>query len=80
MAAQNAVALVVFDDHVLHVDVIDAVREAADELDRVHALPVQMAGIEVKAEFGPPVEGFQARSAVYRSKAISVGWTSSAST
>ena len=39
VAGQNAAAAVERDDRVLHVDVIDAVGERADELDRIDSLP-----------------------------------------
>ena len=48
-------------DGVLHVHVVDAVGEGADELDRVDALPEQVAGVEVEAELGPVVEGLEGR-------------------
>ena len=50
MAAEDAAAAVERDDRVLDVDVVDAVGEFADELDRVDALPDAVAGVEVEAE------------------------------
>ena len=47
---QDAAAAVERDDRVLDVDVVDAVGELADELDRIDALPQQMARVEVEAE------------------------------
>ena len=37
-------------DRVLDVHMVDPVGERADELDRAHSLPVEMAGVEVEAE------------------------------
>src|SRR5690606_29448234 len=59
VARQDAAAAVECDDRVFHVHVINAVRERADKLDRVDALPVQMARVEVEAELGPVVESFE---------------------
>ena len=39
VAAEDAAAAVERDDRVLHVHVVDAVGERADELDRIDALP-----------------------------------------
>src|SRR5690606_14586392 len=50
VARKDARAAVELDDGVLHVDVVDAVAEAADELDRIDALPEQVARVEVEAE------------------------------
>lgn len=43
--------------NVLHVDVVDAVGEFADEFDVVHALVEQVAGVEVEAEGFVAFEG-----------------------
>src|SRR5690606_11255327 len=51
MARQDAAAAVERDDRVLDVDVVDAVRELADELDGIDPLPNEMARIEIEAEF-----------------------------
>src|SRR4051794_16966935 len=59
MAGEDASAAVERDDGVLHVHVIDAIRKGAKEFDRVDALPVQVTGVEVEAELGTVVEGFQ---------------------
>ena len=48
--AKDAAAAVERHDRVLHVDVVDAVGERADELDRIDALPDQVARIEIEAE------------------------------
>ena len=48
---------------VLDVDVIDAIAEAADELDRVNALPVQVTRIEREAELRPAVQRVELISA-----------------
>src|SRR5690606_18612904 len=50
VAGQDAGAAVERDDRVLDVDVIDAIRKLADELDRINSLPQQMTGVEVEAE------------------------------
>ena len=56
---------------VLDVDVKNPVAETTQELDRIDALPVQMARVEGEAELLPAVQGVAARaSALYRSKAI----------
>ena len=64
VAGQNAGAAVEERDRIFHVHVIDAIREGANEFHRVDALPEQMAGIEVEAEFFAVVERFEARWAV----------------
>ena len=56
VAREDARAAVERDDRILHVHVVDAVGERADELHGAHALPVQMARIEVEAEFLTVVE------------------------
>src|SRR5262249_47936872 len=43
----------------LDVDVEDAVGVAAQKLDRVDALPVQMARVEGEAELGPAIQRFE---------------------
>ncbi len=52
-------ATVELHDDVLHMHVIDAVVKRAQELDRVDALPQQVAGIEVETEFLAPLDGRQ---------------------
>ena len=44
---------------ILHVDVIDAVAERADESNIVHALITQMTGIIVEAKFPAPAKGLE---------------------
>src|SRR4051794_6508355 len=51
MAAENAASTVERHDGILDVNVVDAVREFANELHRINALPQQMARVEVEAEF-----------------------------
>ena len=45
--------------HVLHVDVVDAVGEIADEQVRLDALPDEVARVEVEAQGQPAVEGVE---------------------
>ncbi len=59
MAGQDAGATVEGDDAVLHVDVEDPIGEPANELDRIDALPEQVAGVEIEAELLPIVQRFQ---------------------
>ena len=51
VAGQDARATVEGDDRVFDMHMIDAVGEGADKLDWINALPDQMAGVEVEAEF-----------------------------
>src|SRR5688572_3791355 len=51
VAGQNSRAAVKRDDRVLDVHVVDAVGERPDELDRIDPLPMEVAGVEVEAEF-----------------------------
>ncbi len=46
-------------DGVLDVHMVDPIGERSDELDRINALPVQVAGIEVEAEFLAMIQGFK---------------------
>ena len=57
--AEHAGAAVQRQRHVLDVDVIDAIRKTAQELDRIDALPVQMARIEREAELLAAVQRVQ---------------------
>src|SRR4029077_17819971 len=50
MGAEDAGLAVERPRRVLAMHVIDAIRECADERDRIDHLPVQVAGIEVEAE------------------------------
>ena len=76
---QDAGLAVQRERRVLHVHVVDAVRERLEELDRIHHLPVQVARVEVEPErLAVARRAFSARRAVTMSKAISVGCTSSA--
>ena len=59
MAGKDARLAVERDFRVFDVDVVDAVRELADELRGIHALPQEMARIEVEAERRTVVDGFQ---------------------
>ena len=59
VGAQDAVASVEVQLDVLGVDVVDPVDEVAAEDHGVHALPQQVAGIEVDAHGGPVVEDLQ---------------------
>jgi hypothetical protein len=52
--------------------------EAVDELDVVHALVAEVAGVVVEAEGGVVIEGFEGALGEAMSKAISVGCTSRA--
>ena len=56
---KDAAAAVERHDRVLHVDVVDAVGERADELHRIDALPDQVAGVEVEAELLAVVQRLQ---------------------
>ena len=58
VAGQDAAAPVERDDGVLHVDVINPLREGADEFHRIDPLPEQVAGIEVEAELLAAVQRF----------------------
>ena len=51
VAAEDPGAAIQGHDRVLDVDVVDAVMERADELHGTDALPVEVAGVEVEAEF-----------------------------
>ncbi len=59
VAREDAAAAVEGEYGILHVDVIDAVREATQERDGVHALPVQVARVEGESEFFAVVEGVE---------------------
>jgi hypothetical protein len=50
VACEDAGAAVEGGDRVLDVDVIDAIGEGAEKLDRIDPLPVEVAGIEVESE------------------------------
>ena len=56
---KDAAAAVERHDRVLHVDVVDAVGECADELDRIDPLPDQVARVEVEAELLAVVQRLQ---------------------
>ena len=51
MAGENPGLAVQPGDRVLHVAVIDPIGEGANELDGIDSLPMQMAGVEIEAEF-----------------------------
>ena len=59
VAGDDAGFAVAVDLGVLDVDVIDTVGEVAGKDGRVHALPDEVAGIEIEAELRPVVERFQ---------------------
>src|SRR5690606_41051316 len=56
---QNPVPSVQDAHRLFDVDVIDAVRELVNELDRVQHLPVEVAGVEVDAERRAVADGLQ---------------------
>ena len=59
MGAEDAGLPVELQRGVLHVDVIDPVRELVDEPGRIHHLPVQVARVEIEPERLPPADGFE---------------------
>ena len=59
VAGENPALAIQPDDRVLHVDVENPVGEFANKPGGVHALPDQVAGIEIEAEFRPEIEGLQ---------------------
>lgn len=59
VASQNTIAAVQHHLAVLDVDMEDAVGELADEFGWVHALPLQVAGVEVEAETRMMADGLQ---------------------
>ena len=59
VAGQDARAPVEGDARVLHVRVVDAGGERADEFRRVNTLPDQVAGVVVEAKFFPVVDGVE---------------------
>jgi hypothetical protein len=56
VAAEDTGAAVEGNGGIFHVDVVDAIGEGADEFDGINALPDEVAGVEVEAEFLASVE------------------------
>lgn len=56
VAAEDTGASIEGDGSIFHVDVVDAIREGANEIDGIDTLPDEVAGVEVEAEFLAPVE------------------------
>ena len=57
VAGENSAASVERHDGIFHMHVIDPVPEPANELDRTHTLPMQVAGVEIETELGPSAQG-----------------------
>ncbi len=62
MARQNAATAFPRRNRARPGNVIYAIAELADQLHRIHALPQQVAGVEVEIELLAVVEGFQRRT------------------